>query len=360
MKALVYLAPKRMAMQDLDAPEPGPGEVSIRVAYSGICGSELSGYLGTNSLRKPPLVFGHELSGHVAGLGPDAAASSDLSVGAAVTANPLVSCGRCEFCVTGRQQLCRTRLLLGASLPGSNAEFVALPARSALLLPDGMDLRDASMAEPAGCAVHAVELSGARPGRSALVVGAGPIGLFILQVLGVYGVERRYVSDRNPARLAMAAAMGCLPVPADDDITAEAVREATGGRGVDVAFDAVGTAQTRRTCVSATVSGGQVMAVGLHSDLTELPVNTVIRSELSIRGVFAYPVSSFRTALRWLAEGRLGLRDGVVIAPLSDGAAWYQRLVDGDPAAKVLLSPDAASAQTAADTGMAAGAGISA
>jgi threonine dehydrogenase-like Zn-dependent dehydrogenase len=339
MKALVYLAPRHMMMQDLDAPAAGPGEVSIRVAYSGICGSELSGYLGPNSLRTPPLVFGHELSGHVAAVGAGVAASGGLTIGAPVTANPLVSCGVCEFCVTGRQNLCEARRLLGASLPGSNAEYVSVPAASVLPLPDGMDLRDASMVEPAACAVHSVELSGARPEASALVVGAGPIGLFILQVLGVYGVQRRYVADRNPARLAMATALGCVAVPADDSLTADAVRQATEGRGVDLAFDAVGTEQTRRTCLLATVAGGQIMAVGLHTDGTELPVNTVVRSELSIRGVFAYPVSSFRTALGLLAERRIGLRDGVVVAPLADGAGWYQRLIDGDAAAKVLLSP---------------------
>jgi threonine dehydrogenase-like Zn-dependent dehydrogenase len=338
MKALVYLAPRHMELEDVAAPQPGPGGVLIRVVYSGICGSELSGYLGTNSLRKPPLVFGHELSGHVVALG-EGAASSGLTVGAAVTVNPLVTCGACEFCVSGRQHLCQRRLLLGASLPGSNAEYISVPAASVLPLPAGMDLRDASMTEPAACAVHAVELSGARPGMSAFVVGAGPIGLFILQVLGAHGVTRRYVTDRNPARLALATAMGCVAVPADDLLTVEAVRQATDGRGVDLSFDAVGTAQTRRSCLSATAVGGQVMAVGLHSDLTELPVNTLVRSELSIRGVFAYPVSSFRTALHWLAEGRIGLRDGIVVAPLSEGPDWYQRLVDGDAAAKVLLSP---------------------
>jgi threonine dehydrogenase-like Zn-dependent dehydrogenase len=347
MKALVYLAPRHMAMQDLDPPEAGPDDVSIRVAYSGICGSELSGYLGMNSLRKPPLVFGHELSGHVAALGARAAASSGLTAGAPVTANPLVSCGGCEFCVTGRQHLCQSRLLLGASLPGSNAEYVSVPAASVLALPQGMDLRDACLAEPAACAVHAVELSGARPGASALVVGAGPIGLFILQVLGLYGIARRYVSDRNRARLAMATAMGCTAVPSDDPRTVETVRQATGGRGVDLAFDAVGSAETRRACLAATVAGGQVIAVGLHTDLTELPVNTVIRAELSIRGVFAYPVSSFRTALQWLAERRIGLRDGVVVAPLPEGPGWYQRLIDGDAVAKVLLSPGSAGAQSA-------------
>lgn len=343
MKALVYVAPEHMEMQDLEVPQVGPDDVLIRVAYSGICGSELSGYLGKNSLRKPPLVFGHELSGHVAAVGTGVGALHELTVGSPVTANPLVACGRCEFCVSGRQQLCRSRLLLGASLPGCNAEYVSVPASSALALPAEMDLRRAAMVEPAACAAHAVQLGAPQPGTSALVVGAGPIGLFILQILGLYGVTERYVSERNADRLAMATAMGCIAVPAGDTQVMAAVREATRGRGVDLAFDAVGSAETRQTCIAVTVAGGQVLTVGLHTDMTELPLNTLIRSELSIRGVFAYPVSSFRAALRWLAERRIGLQDGVVVAPLSDGPVWYQRLIDGDAAAKVLLSPDSAS-----------------
>src|ERR1700683_3867135 len=141
MKALVYLAPRRMEMQDLDPPGVGPDEVAIRVTYSGICGSELSGYLGMNSLRKPPLVFGHELSGHIAAAAPRRAEAGGLTVDTRVTAKPLVSCGRCEFCVTGRQQLCERRLLLGASLPGRNAGYVNVAAGEVVGLAEGMGLR---------------------------------------------------------------------------------------------------------------------------------------------------------------------------------------------------------------------------
>ena len=104
---------------------------------------------------------------------------------------------------------------------------------------------------------------------------------------------------------------------------------------------------TRQACLGSVASGGQVLAVGLHADMTSLPLNTLVRSEVSMRGVFAYPVASFRTALRWLAEHRIGLRDGVVVAPLSEGDSWYQRLIDGDAAAKVLLDPRIPSSITA-------------
>ncbi len=336
MKALVYEAPRVMSLRDVERPAPGRGEVLLRVAYSGICGSELSGFLGQNSLRTPPLIFGHELSGTVAETGP---ATAGVEVGARVTVNPLVSCGRCEYCVTARHQLCRDRLLLGASLPGGNAEFVVVPAAALEPVPDRLDLRDASMAEPAACAVHAVSLSQIGPGGSALVVGAGPIGLFLIQVLLAHGVTRVLAADRNPDRRRFAADLGATVVRAGDAELLADVRAETHGSGVQVAFDAAGTATTRSNCVAATAPGGKVMLIGLHTDLTSLPVNTLIRGEIALHGVFAYNPSAFRTALAWLADGRLGLRDGVVEADLERGPGWYQRLVDGDPATKVLLRP---------------------
>ena len=339
MDALIYEAPSVMTMHRIAVPVCGPKDVLVRVAYSGICGSELSGFLGQSSIRRPPLVFGHEVSGYVEAVGSEVEPVGACAIGTAVTVNPLVSCGDCTYCVTGRQQLCAKRLLLGASLPGCNAEFVRVPASGVLAVPSGLDITDASMVEPAAFAMRAVELSGIKPTSSALVIGAGAIGLFLLQVLGEFGVKTRYVAEKNPARLKMATDLGCIPIdPADSSVSA-VLRGETGGDGVDVAFDAVGSGSTRRACLMSLTVGGTLVLVGLHSDETELPLNTVVRSEIKITGAFAYSVANFRNGLDWLASGRLGLKSGVVVAPLSAGPGWYQRLVDGDPAAKVLLRP---------------------
>lgn len=337
MKALVYEAPKVMTLRDIGRPQPSRGEVLLRVAYSGICGSELSGFLGQNSLRKAPLVFGHELSGVVEQLGEEAV--EGVNIGDRVTANPLISCGRCQHCVSARHQLCPDRLLLGASLPGSNAEYVVVPATALETVPAGLHLRDAALAEPAACAVHAVSLSGATPADTALVIGAGPIGLFLIQVLKAYGLTQILVTDRNLERCRMAADLGAIPVDSDGSQMLLDVDDLTDRTGVTVAFDAAGTEATRRNCLEAVAPGGRLMFVGLHTDETSLPINTMIRREVTAHGVFAYTPDAFRTALTWLANGRLGLREGVVEARLEDGPGWYQRLVDGDPAAKVLLRP---------------------
>jgi 2-desacetyl-2-hydroxyethyl bacteriochlorophyllide A dehydrogenase len=336
MRALIYEAPRVMNLREQDRPEPAAGQVMLQVAYSGICGSELSGYLGTNSLRKPPLIFGHEISGVIAELGPEA---DGPAAGSRVVVNPLFSCGNCRYCVTGRHQLCPGRLLLGAHLPGGNAEFVCAPAAALEPVPETMTLRDAAMAEPAACAVHAVAMSEITASDSALVLGAGPIGLFLVQVLRAHGVRQVLVADRSAPRCQLAAAYGATVIGAGDDELLAGVRAHTDGAGVDVAFDAAGAVQARRNCAAATASGGRVMLVGLHSDETSLAINHLIRSEIALFGVFAYPRAAFRTALAWLAEGRLGLVDGVVEADLADGPGWYQRLVDGDPSSKVLLVP---------------------
>jgi threonine dehydrogenase-like Zn-dependent dehydrogenase len=230
-------------------------------------------------------------------------------------------------------------LLLGATLPGGNARYVAVPAPAVLAVPEGMDLATAAMAEPVAFALRAVEVSTATPASSVLVVGAGAIGLFILQVLGASGVRTRYVVERNPDRLAIAVALGCIPLDAGERGLPAVVDEVTAGRGVDVAIDAVGAATTRRECLLSLSPGGTMVLVGLHSDETELPLNTAVRSELVIRGAFAYSPVHFRQGLRWLAEGIVGLQEGVVFASLDEGQKWYEQLVSGHPAAKVLLRP---------------------
>jgi threonine dehydrogenase-like Zn-dependent dehydrogenase len=157
MKALVYEGPRQLNMREAPEPEPGPEEVLIKVAFSGICGSELGGYLGLNSLRKPPLVMGHEFSGEILQLGSQAQQHNpDLVEGQRVTVNPLWYCGRCRYCLGGRHQLCLRRQLLGAHQPGSYAEMVKAHARMVYPIPPSLSFEHATLTEPVGCALRAV------------------------------------------------------------------------------------------------------------------------------------------------------------------------------------------------------------
>lgn len=341
MRALVWEAPRVMAIREQDTPAPGAGEALVRVSFAGICGSELGGYLGHNALRVPPLVMGHEFSGVVAALGEGAAARNPgLAVGQSVTVNPLSSCQACAYCQRGAGHLCAQRRLLGAHRPGAYAEYVLAPAESVVPLPEGLGPREGALAEPVAVAVRIGELAGPVAGETIFIAGAGPIGLLALQVLRRLGAGPVFVSDLEPARLAMAEALGARPILASREDAAKVVREATGGAGAAVSVDAVGAAPTRAACVAATRSAGTVVLSGLHEETGPIPASDVIRRELVLRGSFAYSAANFRTAVDLLAEGAVRLAPWVVEADLAEGGAWFERLLSAPgPVAKVLLVP---------------------
>jgi threonine dehydrogenase-like Zn-dependent dehydrogenase len=340
MKSLVWEAPRSMVLRETPMPVIQPDEVLIRVAYGGICGSELSGYLGHNSLRVPPLVMGHEFSGEIVEMGEQATtANSALAVGAAVTVNPLFCTDNSIWDQRGLNQLCPSRQLIGAHRPGAYAEFVAVPAKTVTRLPDGMSLRTGSLTEPTACGVRIGELAGDVAGKSCLIIGAGPIGLLALQALQLKGAKEVFIADLDSERLAMGGALGGIALAPRTVDVVQTVKEATVG-GVAVAVDAVGAAVTRRQCVSATQPTGTVIFSGLHEEVSEVPAADIIRREIVVRGSFAYSPANFAEAIGILERGEMRLDPWIVEAPLGDGGNWFDRLIDapGD-VSKVLLRP---------------------
>jgi threonine dehydrogenase-like Zn-dependent dehydrogenase len=341
MQALVWTAPSQMEMQNLPRPEAGPGELLIKVAYAGICGSELGGYLGHNSLRVPPLIMGHEFSGEVVALGAGVGADfPQFRVGQAVTVNPLACDPTSPWIGRGLAQLCPTRRLVGAHRPGAYAEYLTVPAQSAYPLPASLSLRLGALAEPVGCAVRIGEIAGDVQGQNILIIGAGPIGLLALQVLLGGGAANVIIADLEPARLAMAAELGGQTIdPQATDVVAFA-REASGAEGVDLAVDAVGATSTRAQCVAATRPSGTVILSGLHEESSPLPAADIIRREIVLRGSFAYSPANFQQAITLLAEEAIRLDPWIVEAPLAEGGPWFERLIhEPGNVAKVLLVP---------------------
>lgn len=341
MQALVWQAARQMIMQNEPEPKATGDEIVIRVGHAGICGSELSGYLGHNALRVPPLIMGHEFAGEIVELGPLVPQlRSDLQVGALVTVNPLWYCGDCPACRAGVNQLCVNRRLLGAHLPGAFAQFVSAPAKLAHLLPEGMDTRSGALTEPAGCAVRIAELAGTVADTDCLVIGAGPIGLLSLQMLRFQGAARVFIAELDAARLNMGVDLGGIPLQPQDVDPVAAVLDATAGAGVTVAVDAVGTAQTREQCVAAARASGTIILSGLHEETSAMPVANMIRSEIVARGSFAYTPANFARGLELLAESALRLDPWIHEAPLAEGGLWFERLIEAPGAvAKVLLTP---------------------
>lgn len=341
MQSLVWEAPRVMNMREHDQPAPQPNEALVRVTYVGICGSELSGYLGHNALRVPPLVMGHEFAGELVALGAEAAAARpDLALGQLVTANPLTYCGECLWCKRGENQLCANRKLIGAHRPGAYAQYVTAPINVITALPAGMTARTGALTEPAAVAVRIGELAGNVQGEAALIIGAGPIGLLALQVLHNLGAGPVFIADLDPERLAMGAALGGQALDPRTANVPQVVRAATGGLGVVVSLDAVGAAVTRAQCVSATSTGGLVILSGLHEETSAMPAAEIIRREIIVRGSFAYTPANFAEALDQLQQGKLTLDPWIVEAPLADGGHWFDRLVDAPGnVSKVLLIP---------------------
>lgn len=342
MKALVWEGPRVMTMREQPEPIAQSGEVVVKVAYAGICGSELSGYLGQNSLRVPPLIMGHEFSGEIVALGDNLPSrKSPLSVGQTVTVNPLTYCGSCEFCNQGLPHLCISRKLIGAHRPGAFAEYVSVPAELVTPLPPGMSARIGALTEPAACGMRIATQAGVFAGDVCFIIGAGPIGLFALQAFRLHGASKVFIAERDPARLAMGAALGGEPLDANTVDPVKAVRDATGGFGALVTVDAVGTAGTRQQCISATRSAGTMILCGLHEESSVMPAAEIIRREIVVSGSFAYTPANFAEALHHLKSGAMKLDDPwIVEAPLTDGGLWFDRLLDSPGnVSKVLLVP---------------------
>jgi threonine dehydrogenase-like Zn-dependent dehydrogenase len=341
VRTLVWTAPRVMAMDERPVPQPGPDEVLIHVTYAGICGSELNGYLGHNSLLVPPLVFGHEFSGVVAALGSSvSAAFPSLLEGRPVTVNPLAGCGECTHCRDQKRNRCATRKLIGAHFPGGYAEYAIVPAANAVPLPLRMTNRTGALTEPAAVGFRIGELCGDAKNEDVFVAGAGPIGLFAMQALRLRGAARIFISDTHPARLAMGEALGGIPVDPRADNVIALIREATGGRGVAAAVDAVGIEATREQCVKATRIAGTVVLSGLHDETGPFPAADIIRREIIVRGSYCYSDEDFQNALAHLETGAMGLDPWIEEAPLEEGGHWFERLLsEPGNVSKVLLRP---------------------
>ena len=331
MDALVYEGARELNMRRVPVPEPLADEVLIRVERVGICGSELSGYLGQNSLRKPPLIMGHEFTGTIAATG---SAAGEWKSGERVTVNPLIACGQCRQCRTGHPQLCKERKIIGAARPGAFAEFVAVPASQVLRMPDSLSMESGALIEPLACAVHAARLAQFDPTDRLLIFGAGPIGLLVLQTAQAYGLSDIVIMDLSRERLRIAEALGAKVAD-----SATEVEELAPLDGFDVVVDAVGVAATRGQSVMLTRHGGRVVFSGLHEAESPIPVNVVIRNELKLLGGFCYDQEDFATALNWLSAGKVKLDPWIQHSPLDKGKECFEQLL-GNPGevAKILLT----------------------
>jgi threonine dehydrogenase-like Zn-dependent dehydrogenase len=333
VRALVYLGPRRMELQEVPEPVPAPGEARVRVSAAAICGSDLHGFREPSPRRIPPLVMGHEVVGVVDALGEDVASSLE---GARVAAMPVVSCGVCPRCAEGRPNLCPERKLMGMDFPGGFAEAFTIPAGQLKPVPEALGDASGSLAEPFANAIHSVERA-VRSGDDVLVIGAGPIGLFAARAAASAGARRTFVVDRVAARLALAADLGAEPLEAQDALGK--LVAATQSRGVDAVIDAAGFPATWELALRAARWGGHVEAIGLGAPEGPISYHTLVSKGLTVVGSYACVEADFDRALASLASGEVDVAPWITTMRLDEGQRAFESLVDDGAMTKVVLLP---------------------
>lgn len=325
MLSLYYPAFDQLEVTDRPVVPLQPDEVRVRVAACGLCGSELETFKNRSPRRTPPLIMGHEFCGTIAEIG---AAVRDWRAGARVVSNSLVPCGHCVRCERGDTHLCANRQIFGMHRPGAFAEFVNVPARCLIPWPAGLPAEAAALAEPLANGIHVVNLTRHLPAATALVIGAGPIGLFCQQALQVLRGARVFVADLSPERLAVAQKLGAAGVinPRNADAAA-LLREVTAGEGADLTVDAVGGALTKKLSLDALRPGGASVWIGLHENTVSLDTYGITLPEKQVFGTYAAKIEELREALDLMAAGKVDALTWVQRFDLRDAVPAFHRML---------------------------------
>jgi L-iditol 2-dehydrogenase len=343
MKALVLAEYGRFVLEDRPIPTLQSDEVLVRVRACGICGSDVHGMDGSTGRRIPPIVMGHEAAGEIARVG---AAVKTWSVGDRVTFDSTVYCGECCHCRRGEVNLCDHRRVLGVSCAdyrrdGAFAEFVAVPQRILYRLPDNLSFEQAAMVEAVSVAVHAVKRTALAAGATAVVVGAGMIGLLVVQVLRVAGCAQIIAVDLDPERLRLAQKLGATTtILTGSDGLVPRVQDLTDGRGADAAFEVVGITPALKTAIDCVRKGGSITLVGNLQAKVDLPLQLVVTRELRLIGTCA-SAGEYPECLELIASGKVDVTAFMsATANLEEGPQWFERLHKGEKGLmKVLLKP---------------------
>lgn len=346
MKALMLKEYNQFAIQEVEAPQPGAGEVLIAVKACGICGSDVHGMDGSTGRRRPPIIMGHEASGVIAGVGEHV---GSWKVGDRVTFDSTVYCGACWHCRRGEINLCNDRRVLGVSCEdyrrhGAFADYLVAPERIVYRLPETLSFEQAAFVEPASIAVHAVEITPISLNDTAVVVGTGIIGLLVIQALRAAGCGTVIAVDIDNNKLQFAKLVGATyGFSANDEELISKIQEITEGRGADVAVEAVGASAPIQKAIQAVRKGGAVTLVGNLSPSIELPLQSVVTREIRLQGSCASK-GEYPACLDMIASGAIQVEPLMsAVAPLHEGAEWFQRLYNKEAGLmKVILQPELA------------------
>jgi L-iditol 2-dehydrogenase len=343
LKALLYTKPYTFEYTEVPDPAVTDDDILVRVKACGICGSDVAGHTGKTGRRLPPLIMGHEAAGIVERTGRN---TTGFAAGDRICFDSTVYCNQCPACKQGLYNRCVKRQVLGVSVPefrrhGAFAEFVAVPHWICARLPDCMSFVQASLLEPASIGTHAASRPPITTADTVVIIGAGTIGLFVLQSVKLRGARTALACDVNEFRLELARQVGadaCLN-PAKVNLRDEILKR-TGGRGADVAFEVVGFGETFRQAISLTRMGGCVVAVGNLQKEIEFNLQELVSRELTFTGSYA-SAGEFRTCIDLIASGKINVGPLVSeVLPLREGPAAFQRLLEGkENLLKIVLEP---------------------
>lgn len=343
MKALVYYGAGDIRYEDVETPQPKADEVLVKVKAVSICGSDLAGYRGINPMRVGPLIMGHEFAGEVAVLGKNV---TNAKVGDKVGVITNLFCGRCAACKAGLTNICENRLIIGTTMKagsynGAMADYVVAPAAKLFPLSGEHSFSEYSLLEPLSTSLRGAKLAGDLTGKTVTVLGCGPIGLLAIMCIKLFGAKNIVAVDVLDKRLEMAKQCGATDVlNAKEDLYAF-TRKLTDDAGVDVVFDAVGSAATVNLGVDIVRLGGRIIWVGLVQPQQEFEYKHAVTKEIEFKGIYLYTTEMLE-GLQLLESGKLNL--GQIITseyPMKEGARIFKELTSADAKdIKVILKND--------------------
>ena len=334
MKALVYTGPEKLEYKDFNDPSLVNGESIIKVSASGICGSDMHAYHGKDERRIPPLILGHEVSGVI---------EKGEKKGKKVVLNPLITCGKCEYCINKIEHLCPKRVLLGMNRPierqGCFAEMVLTPDKNIYELPIGLDIKQAPIAEPTAVSLHAVEIAIANLKKpldqcNVLVIGGGAIGLLCALILEKEKkCKQIFLSEPNTKRLNVCKNnlnSNCI----------NPLNKKINQNSFDIVFDTVGMEITRQSSIKFVKPGGLIIHIGLTQPSGSFDFRKATLQEVTFIGTYCYTNKDFENTLKILSDNKLGDLNWIEYRELSKGATAFEEIHNGTCSApKIILIP---------------------
>ena len=336
-----FLGNQTIETRPLVLPEPGEGQVLVKVCACGVCGTDVHIYHGGKGSADvtPPVILGHEFSGRIVKLGSGV---TGLEEGQLITVDPNIYCGKCRPCRQGQKQMCHHMRAVGVNMDGGFADYCLVPYAQCVPVPEGTDPEVAALAEPLACCLHGIDRAGIRPGENVLVIGGGTIGQIMLQLARLAGAAKVVLSEPVAARRELAVRLGADGAidPIHENLN-QRLSELLSKDGADVVIECVGSPRTSGQAIDAAAGCGRVLLFGVPDPeaVLQTKMHPIFQKELTIMGSFVNPDTHSR-AVALLSSGQMKLKELITHRfPVSQLEAAIQKQVSPE-SIKVLVKPE--------------------